>query len=98
MNSLWFGIVQGLTEFLPVSSDGHLYFLQNLLAVREDLLAFFVFLHMATLLVIFIFFASQIKNFFLDRRLLGYVVAVTVISGTVALVMKIFLSHYFVNR
>lgn len=53
------GIIQGLTEFLPVSSSAHLIIIQKLLGV-ESSLAFDVFLHLATLLAVLIFFRADI--------------------------------------
>ena len=53
------GIVQGLTEFLPVSSSAHLIFIQNLLGV-ESSLAFDTFLHLGSLLAVLIFFRADI--------------------------------------
>ena len=49
------GIVQGLTEFLPVSSSAHLVFVQKLLGV-ESSLAFSTFLHLGTLIAVLWFF------------------------------------------
>jgi undecaprenyl-diphosphatase len=50
------GIVQGFTEFLPVSSSGHLNLLQKVFGIEEPALTFDIFLHMATLIpVLFIF-------------------------------------------
>lgn len=58
------GLVQGITEFLPISSDGHLVLFQQLLppSLGDDYnhLAFDVFLHMASLLVILFFVRSEI--------------------------------------
>ena len=53
------GIVQGLTEFLPVSSSAHLVFIQNLLGV-ESSLAFDTFLHLGTLIAVLWFFRYDI--------------------------------------
>ena len=53
------GIVQGLTEFLPVSSSAHLVFIQKLLGV-ESSLAFDTFLHLGTLIAVMWFFRWDI--------------------------------------
>lgn len=53
------GIVQGLTEFLPVSSSAHLVFVHNLLGV-ESSLAFDTFLHLGTLIAVLWFFRYDI--------------------------------------
>jgi undecaprenyl-diphosphatase len=56
-----FGVVQGITEFLPISSSGHLILLHNFISLPvEDNMAFDVFLHFATLLAIVICFRSDI--------------------------------------
>jgi undecaprenyl-diphosphatase len=54
------GIVQGLTEFLPVSSSAHLIFIQHILNVGENNLAFDVLLHLGTLLAVFIYYIKDI--------------------------------------
>jgi undecaprenyl-diphosphatase len=56
------GLVQGLTEFLPVSSSGHLFLLENYFKTSSGSLTFEIALHLATLLAIIIFFWSAIKN------------------------------------
>ncbi|WP_458456751.1 undecaprenyl-diphosphatase UppP [Methanobrevibacter sp.] len=53
------GIVQGLTEFLPVSSSAHLVFAHNILGV-ENSLAFDVFLHLGTLIAVLWYFRWDI--------------------------------------
>ena len=52
MQAILYGILQGLTEFLPVSSSGHLALAQELFSFETDASArvtFSVFLHFATL-------------------------------------------------
>jgi len=55
------GIVQGATEFLPISSSGHLALLQMFFGWKsEGLLAFDLVLHCATMLAVLIYFRSDI--------------------------------------
>jgi len=54
------GVIQGLTEFLPVSSSGHLVLFQHILGFREAELLFDISLHLGTLVAVFIFFRQDI--------------------------------------
>lgn len=54
------GALQGLAEFLPISSSGHLKVAQNLFGLGEVPLLFDVFLHLATLLAVCIYFWKKI--------------------------------------
>lgn len=56
------GAVQGLTEFLPISSSGHLALFQNWFSVQEPTLVFDVFLHAASLIAVFLFFWKDIQK------------------------------------
>ena len=53
------GLVQGLTEFLPISSSGHLVLLQKILHVEEPTIFFDLVLHFGTLLSILVYFRSD---------------------------------------
>ena len=56
------GIIQGLTEFLPVSSSGHLVLFQNLLGFKEPELLLDCSLHLGTLLAVLIYFRNDLKK------------------------------------
>jgi len=60
--SIILGIVQGITEFLPVSSSGHLVILQGLFGVEEPRLFFNVMLHVGTLIAIVLVFWRDIRE------------------------------------
>lgn len=68
LQSILLGIVQGLTEFLPISSSGHLAITGKLFGVQETGLFFDSLLHIGTLVAVFIAFRkliwSLIKSFF----------------------------------
>lgn len=66
MQSIILGIVQGLTEFLPVSSSGHLALVQTMFEDFEQPgLLFDTLLHCGTLLAVFIYFRVRIIRLFL---------------------------------
>lgn len=54
------GILQGLTEFLPVSSSGHLVIMQHYLGFIHPLLLFDIVLHAGTLAAVFLYFRKDI--------------------------------------
>ena len=66
------GIIQGLTEFLPISSSGHLSVAQHFLGIEESGLLISIVLHLGTLVAVFIAFYKDIwgmiKEFFLTIR------------------------------
>lgn len=59
LSAIIVGIVQGLTEFLPISSSAHLIFIQRILGV-ESSLAFDTFLHLGSLIAVLWFFHGDI--------------------------------------
>jgi undecaprenyl-diphosphatase len=60
LESIILGLVQGITEFLPVSSSGHLVLANSLFGLQTGDITFEVFLHFATLLAVVVFFFGRI--------------------------------------
>ena len=58
------GVIQGLTEFLPVSSSGHLVIFSTLLDGTPDPLVFDLILHIGTLLALIYYFRFDLLNIF----------------------------------
>ena len=54
------GIVQGLTEFLPISSSGHLVIVERLFGIKSSHLVFEVLVHLGTLLAVVVYFRKQL--------------------------------------
>ena len=68
IQALILGIVQGLTEFLPVSSSGHLVLAQHILGVDEAGVLLEVILHMGTLAAILVYFYDDLKRLLLEFK------------------------------
>ncbi len=62
IDSFILGLVQGLTEFLPISSSGHLVLAKEILNVNNIPLTFDIFFHFATLLAVLTWFRADITN------------------------------------
>ncbi len=72
LQSVFLGIIQGLTEFLPVSSSGHLAVLKNIFHIDTgDSLLFELLLHIGTLFVVFFIYRRDIWQ--LIRECLGMI-------------------------
>ena len=56
------GILQGLTEFLPVSSSGHLVLGQMFFGLKESLLSFDISVHMGTLAAVLVVYLADIRR------------------------------------
>lgn len=84
------GIVQGLTEFLPVSSSGHLVLAQKILGIEEPQLLFDTLLHLGTLVAVFIVLWKDIWELLKKpfQRLTWLLVAATVPTVVIAVLFK----------
>ena len=80
------GIVQGVTEFLPISSSGHLVILHRLIGFTKPQIVFDIFLHLGTLAAIFIVFWSDILDIFTTKKKIG----IFILIATVATVFFVF--------
>ena len=69
LSAIFLGLIQGLAEFLPISSSGHLAFFQEVVAVLdagEESLFFDVLLHLGTLVAVFVAYWAEIKSLILE--------------------------------
>lgn len=60
LEAILLGILQGLTEFLPISSSGHLVLAQQFLGLKEPLVFFDVMLHVGTLAAVLVVYREAI--------------------------------------
>jgi len=67
LQSILLGLLQGATEFLPVSSSGHLLLAQHLFGIREPELAFDLLLHLGTLVAVLFFLRAEIASIVSSR-------------------------------
>lgn len=62
LQAILLGLIQGLTEFLPISSSGHLILAPYLLGLEDQGLAMDAILHLATVLAIIIYFRKDLSR------------------------------------
>ncbi|MGD8191963.1 undecaprenyl-diphosphate phosphatase [Brevibacillus ginsengisoli] len=92
LESIILGIVQGLTEFLPISSTGHLVLFGKLFGLREAGLLFDTLLHLGTLVAVVIVYWSEVKYIVTHpfSRLTKLLVVGTIPTGIIGLAFKDF--------
>jgi len=101
IKAIIFGITQGITEFIPVSSSGHLVILHDLfvLPIKNDLV-FDVILHLATILAVLIYFwrdiALILKNL-LNRKdkIAWYIIIATIPAAIIGFLGEDIITFYF---
>jgi undecaprenyl-diphosphatase len=99
------GVVQGITEFLPISSDGHLALMQFILDscfgklnganVKGKELELTLILHVGTLLAIIVIYWNDLIRLFRQPRLCGLIVLATIPVGVVGLAFKKYFEEAF---
>ncbi len=96
LESIALGIVQGLTEFLPVSSSGHLVLLQKIFGISEPQLFFDTMLHLGTLVAVVAVMWREIIDLFKKPFLnLLYLVIATIPAVVFALLFRDFFEGAF---
>jgi undecaprenyl-diphosphatase len=84
------GIVQGLTEFLPISSTGHLVLFRKLFGLQEIGLLFDTMLHVGTLIAVVIVFWPEVKYIIMNpfSRLTKLLVVGTIPTAAIGLTFE----------
>ncbi len=77
------GVVQGLTEFLPVSSSGHLIFFPAFFGWEDQGVVFDTVIHLGTLLAVLFYFRKTLLSLIRDRHLLELIIASMIPAGFV---------------
>ena len=68
-SAIFLGLIQGIAEFLPISSSGHLAFFQEVVAIfdtGDESIFFDVLLHLGTLAAVFVAYWAEIKALVLE--------------------------------
>ena len=60
-------LIQGITEFLPISSSSHLILMSEYLEFKDQSLSIDVSLHIGSFIAVVVYFHRDIKEFFNDR-------------------------------
>ena len=91
------GVVQGLTEFFPVSSSAHLVIVQKLLGIFEQRVFISVILHLGTTLALIVFFFKDIVAALHNRRALIFIAIAVFVTAAIGIPGKKFFESLFAS-
>lgn len=107
--SILLGLVQGLTEFLPISSSAHLQIVPFLLGLKSHKLGYDVIMHLGTLFAVLIYFKNDLKKIIFAffeksnsenvkyKKLLWMLFIGTLPAAVAGLILKDFFENMFAN-
>jgi undecaprenyl-diphosphatase len=106
------GLVQGIGEILPISSSGHLIIVQTLLNINNEDLTIEIFLHIASLIALLIYFRKELYNLIVgffnyifkkqekDKKYFNWcikIVIATIPAAVVGFFFEDIINKYFAN-
>jgi undecaprenyl-diphosphatase len=97
LEAILLGIVQGLTEFLPISSSGHLVLLQKMLGIDEPTILFDTMLHVGTLIAVFAVLWQDVWKLLKKpfQKMTGLLIIATIPTVIFALLFNDFIEDAF---
>lgn len=92
------GFIQGATEFLPISSSGHLVITNHLLGLTDPAsnMAFVVFLHFVSALAIISVFLRELWRFIINTKMLVLLIIATIPGALAGFFLEGFIESFFI--
>lgn len=97
ISNIILGVIQGLTEFIPVSSSGHLVLAREFLSVHGNDLAFDAVLQLATVLAVLVYFRKDLWALVYDWKKLKIIILATIPAVIVGLFLENYMETVFRN-
>jgi len=99
MKEFLIGVIQGFTEFLPISSSGHLVLGQSILSLEKPGIELELTVHLATLFAVVLFFWKDIKKLFVREKIVNHPIFLLFVgsipAGIVGILLKDKIEAYF---
>lgn len=91
------GLIQGLTEFIPISSSGHLVLAREIFGIKDLGIAFDAFLHLGTLLAVLIYFRKDFTNTAKEKNIkfIKQIIIAIIPAGIIGLLFEDVISDFF---
>ena len=97
INAIVLATIQGLSEFLPISSSAHLVIIPKFLDMPEQTTLFDIILHGGTLLAVTVHYRKQLMKILKDNNLILNLIIATTPAVFIGVIVEKFLIEYFKN-